>query len=71
MAMKHAVVLPTGLTLCGLPSNESKAAWVFSEEGMLLKKGSQSSLFEETVTCEECKEKGKSLIDDTCPVCGR
>jgi hypothetical protein len=70
--MKHAVILPTGRTLCGLDSLTAPSGWVFVEEGMRLKKGQQYSLFRESVSCEECLRITKdTLLLETCGECGQ
>lgn len=67
--MKHAILLPTETTLCGLPSNDKRAGWIFNSIGMKLRKGQQYSLFQESVSCPSCLYAGKELIDETCPTC--
>ena len=53
--MKHAVVLPTETTLCGIhPVTEAHAGWVFTETGMRLREGQQYNLFLNSVDCAEC-----------------
>jgi hypothetical protein len=70
--MKHAVILPTGKTLCGLDSSTQPAGWVFTEEGMKLRKGQQYSLFKDSVSCEKCVKIAKTtLLDETCEECGQ
>jgi hypothetical protein len=71
--MKYAAYLPEDKTLCGLPLPQ-KVSWGFIEardkQGMRINKGQQYSLFKESVTCPQCLELGKELVDDICPYCG-
>ena len=64
----HGVILPNEKTLCGLPSVNEKAGWVFTEEGQKFN-GAQYNLFRDIVTCEECLEIAKTLRDSSCPEC--
>ena len=68
--MKHCVVLPTEKSLCGLPSHELVGGYVFTEEGMKLRKGQQYNLFRDSVDCPDCLEVGKTIVDDICTSCG-
>ena len=70
---KHSSYLPEGKTLCGLPLPQ-KVSWGFVDDrdkpGMRIRKGQQCSLFKESVTCSQCLELGKELVDDVCSICG-
>lgn len=68
--MKHSVVLPNEKTLCGLPSHKLKGGYIFTETGMVLRKGQQYNLFKESVECKACLEIGKTLVQDICGECG-
>jgi hypothetical protein len=68
--MKHAAVIPTEKTLCGQPSFDKVAGYIFTEEGMKLRSGQQYSLFKDSVDCEGCLEAGKALVEDRCDTCG-
>ena len=71
--MKHAAYLPEDKILCGLLLPQ-KVGWGFTEPrdkpGMRIRRGQQYSFFRESVTCPQCLEMGKELVDDTCPTCG-
>lgn len=68
---KHAVVLPTETTLCGIHLLlDAHAGWVFTEKDMRLRKGQQYNLFCDSVNCVECLKASKTLVDNICSSCG-
>jgi hypothetical protein len=71
--MKHCAYLPEDKTLCVLPLPQ-RVGWSFVEgrdkPNMRLRKGQQYSLFKNSVTCPECLEFGKFLMDNICSSCG-
>lgn len=67
----HGVVLSNKKTLCGLPSTNEKAGWIFTDEKNMKFSGAQYNLFRDIVTCEGCLEIVKTLRDLSCPECGK
>jgi hypothetical protein len=65
--VKHAVILPTEISLCGIsPTKGITGGWLFTETEMRLRKGQQYSLFKDSVTCKKCLDVGKELVDVVC-----
>lgn len=65
--IKHAVVLPTETSLCGIhPTKDIVSGWLFTNTGMRLHKGQQYSLFKDSVTYKECLDASKNLVDVVC-----
>jgi hypothetical protein len=67
--MTHAGMLPNGLTLCGLPTNENKCGWVFTKEGMIVESGQMLSLYKDRVSCKICQD--KVPMKTSCQECGQ